>query len=72
MATSKQSGIKKAVETKIADLLKKHAVAPTKEELQVLTLGVKYLAVAAKLDEGDWGKELADLEEAEPGDENEE
>lgn len=62
MASKEQSGIKRAVEKKIADLLKKGSQAPTKEELQILTLGVKYLAVAAKLDEGEWGGDLAGLQ----------
>lgn len=55
---SNQTKIKKAVERKIVDLLQKGALSPTKEELQVLTLGVKYLAVAAKLDESEYGKDL--------------
>lgn len=60
MATQ-QSHIKKAVEKKLGDLLKKDAKEPTKADLQVLTLSLKYLAVAAKLDEADFGKDLDEL-----------
>ncbi len=65
---SNQARIKKAVEAKIVDLLKKGAAKPEKEELQVLTLGVKYLAVAAKLEEAEFGKDLGELIEDDPDD----
>lgn len=66
MSASNQNKIKKAVESKLIDMLKKHGEKPTKEDLQVTTLGVKYLAVAAKLDEADFGKDLDDLTKDEP------
>lgn len=66
MSVSNQNKIKKAVENKLIDMLKKGGDKPSKEELQVTTLGVKYLAVAAKLDEADFGKDLDDLTKDDP------
>ena len=59
---AQKSKIQKSVEIKLEALLKKDADKPEKEELQVLSIAVKYLAVSAKLDEGDWGAELSGLE----------
>jgi hypothetical protein len=53
-------GIRKAVERKLKDLLKKGA-KPEKEELQTLNIAVKYLSVAAKMDGSEYGTELAML-----------
>jgi hypothetical protein len=61
MSVSNQNRIKRAVENKLIAMLKKDAPNPTKESLQVTTLGVKYLAVAAKLDEAEFGKDLDEL-----------
>ena len=58
-----KSQIQKSVEKKLEALLRKDADKPEKEELQVLSIAVKYLAVSAKLDEGDWGGELKGLED---------
>jgi hypothetical protein len=60
-----QATIKAAVENKLVDLLERRAeqAEPSKSDIQILTLGVKYLAVAAKLDEADFGKDLPGLDE---------
>lgn len=55
-------GIRRAVERKLKDLLKKGA-KPEKEELQTLNIAVKYLSVAAKMDISEYGSELAALNE---------
>lgn len=60
---SNENRIKRAVENKLVDLLKKNGKKPEKEDLQVLGLSVKYLAVAAKLDESAWGSDLDKLDE---------
>jgi hypothetical protein len=56
--------IKVSVERKLRELLRKGA-KPEKEELQTLNIAVKYLAVVAKLDEGEYGSGLTDLAEDE-------
>ena len=73
MGVSNQHKIKRAVEQKLIGLLKnKNDESPKKEDLTVLGYGIKYLAVSAKLEESEFGKELMDLEqEQEGGDTNE-
>lgn len=70
---SNQSRIKRAVETKLIALLKnKGEEPPKKEDLTVLGYGIKYLAVSAKLEESEYGKELMDLEHEQEGGETNE
>lgn len=70
---SNQSRIKRAVETKLIALLKdKNKEPPKKEDLTVLGYGIKYLAVSAKLEESEYGKELMGLEHEEEGGETNE
>jgi len=63
----REQRIRKAIEDKLWDLLKgrrnwKGEKEPIqKEELVSLSLGIKYLAVSAKLNEGEYGKDLAGL-----------
>jgi len=58
-----KSKIQKSVESKLERLLSaKQAEKPEKEELQIVSLAIKYLSVAAKLDESNWGEELTGLE----------
>jgi hypothetical protein len=54
---SSSDDIQRSVERKLKDLLKNGTEAK-KEDLQVLSLSIKYLAVKAKLSEEDWGKDL--------------
>ena len=56
MATSNE--IQRSVEKKLKALLAANAGEPKKEELQVLSLSIKYLAVKAKLSEEEWGTDL--------------
>ena len=58
----RNTSIQKSVESKLERMLGKTADKPEKEELQVVSLAIKYLAVSAKLDEGNWGGELGGLE----------
>ncbi len=60
---AQKSRIQRRVESKLEDLLQKDAKKPEREELQVLSIAVKYLAVNAKLDEHNWGDDLPGLEE---------
>lgn len=56
--------IKKAVEDKLWSILAKRSPeskAPPKEDLQAISLAIKYLAVSAKLGEADWGRDLQGL-----------
>ena len=70
---SNQSRIKRAVETKLISLLKnKDGEAPKKEDLTVLGYGIKYLAVSAKLEESEFGKDLIELEQETEGGDNHE
>lgn len=58
--------IRKAVEDKLSEVLR-GLKEIKREELQALSLGIKYLAVSAKLGEQEWGKDIAGL--ADPADE---
>lgn len=69
MATT-QSKIKREVESKLVKLLRlKKEDKPEKEELQVMSLAIKFLAVSAKLEESEYGADLDKLTEG--GDDNE-
>lgn len=58
--------IKKAIENKLWNLLKDNSKGEVpKEQLQAVSLGIKYLAVSAKLGEADWGKDIAKLGDVE-------
>jgi hypothetical protein len=69
----KEQKIRKAVEDKLYQLLKPgldwkgDKVQIAKEEIVVLSLGIKYLAVSAKLSEQEFGTEIPGL--TQPGDE---
>ena len=55
---------KRDIERKLAKLLnRKTGEKIEKEDLQILSLGIKYLAVSAKMDEEEWGKELGGLDD---------
>lgn len=59
MSNKKTDDIQESVEAKLKKLLNPDGGAPpAKEELQVLSLSIKYLAVKAKLGEEDWGSDL--------------
>ena len=62
---SSQSKIKREVENKLVKLLKvkKGEEKPEKEELQIVSLAIKFLAVSAKLEESDYGADLKSLNE---------
>lgn len=63
---------KRDIERKLAKLLnRKTSEKIEKEDLQILSLGIKYLAVSAKMDEEEWGKELGGLDEGGEPDEPE-
>jgi hypothetical protein len=68
---AKRSQIKKSVESKLVEMLKKGGEGPKKEDLQVLSIAVKYLAVEAKLNEAEWGSDLSGLTEPDPENEGE-
>ena len=59
-----KSRIQKSVEKKLSDLLRGDN-KPERGELQLLSVAVKYLAVLAKLDEGEWGGDLGTLDDEE-------
>jgi hypothetical protein len=69
----KEAKIRKAIEDKLYDLLrtkrdwKGDKEQINKEELLALSLGIKYLAVSAKLSEQEFGTGIPGL--SEPGDE---
>ena len=60
---SSQSKIKREVENKLVKLLKtkKGDEKPEKEELQIVSLAIKFLAVSAKLEESEYGADLESL-----------
>ena len=64
---NREMRIKKAVEQKLYELLKKpkdgEKKDTPKEEIVALSLAIKYLAVSVKLGEAEWGKDLEGLEE---------
>ena len=62
----REQRIRKAVEDKLSEVLR-GIKEIKKEELQALSLGIKYLAVSAKLGEQEWGKDLGGL--VDPADE---
>lgn len=67
-----QSKIKREVESKLVKLLRlKKEDKPEKEELQVMSLAIKFLAVSAKLSEEEYGADLNKLIEEGGDDENE-
>ncbi len=53
---------KKAVEKRLRKLLERKDLS-SKEELSALNTSIKYLAVLAKLETEEWGKDLDDLNE---------
>lgn len=67
MPSQRASKIKDAVENKLVTLLKKRGEAVTKEELQTLSIAVKFLAVSVKMDMDEWGSGIDDLDKDEGG-----
>jgi hypothetical protein len=73
----REARIKKAVEDKLIEILRpakknwkgefEKQGKVDKDELLAVSIGVKYLAVAAKLGEAEWGDEIGDLTKAEDG-----
>lgn len=57
-----KSRIQKSVEKKLDSMLRGDN-KPERGELQLLSVAVKYLAVLAKLDEGEWGGDLGTLDD---------
>ena len=66
----KETRIRRAVEDKLWEVLKGkktwdgQKVPIDKDELLAVSLGIKYLAVSAKLSEQEFGKDLGDLNKA--------
>lgn len=59
MSNKPKDDIQESVETKLKKLLNpENGAKPDKDDLLVLSLSIKYLAVKAKLGEEDWGNDL--------------
>lgn len=64
MKDAAKSPIQAAVERKLKAWLTPGSAQPSRLEISVLDRALKYLAIVAKLDEGDFGTDLDTLEES--------